>query len=101
MDQRLSSDHAVQQFSARIPDRLDDLPIRIGSSIIKCEHGQGRQHCIEPRSANTGLSGVSIHTPFELDSGYDRQQDRSFQSCDLRGDRFVAVAQMDCDAAVQ
>jgi hypothetical protein len=31
MDQRLGSDHAVQQFSARIPDRLDDLPTRIGS----------------------------------------------------------------------
>jgi len=37
MDQRLSSDHAVQQFSARIPDRLDDLPIRIGGSIIERE----------------------------------------------------------------
>jgi len=57
MDQRLSSDHPVQQFSARIPDRLDDLPIRIGSSILECEHGQRREHRIEPRPANTGLSG--------------------------------------------
>ncbi len=83
MDQRLGSDHAVQQFSARIPNRLDDLPIRIGSSIIECEHGQRRQHRIEPRPANAGLSGVSIDTPFEFDSANDRQQDRAFQRSDL------------------
>jgi hypothetical protein len=39
MDKRLSSDHPVRQLPPRIPDRFDDLPIRIGSSII--ERGDG------------------------------------------------------------
>ena len=101
MDKRLSSDHAVQQLSARIPDRFDDLPVRIGGSVIESEYGQRRQHRIQARPANSGLSRVAIHSPFELDSANDRQQDRAFQRRDLCGDRFVAVAQMDCDVGVQ
>jgi hypothetical protein len=95
MDHRLSSDDAVEQLSARIPDRLDDLSICIGSGIIECEHGQRRQHRIQPRPANTGLSGVTIDTPFELDPASDRQQDRTFQRRDPCGDGLIAVAQMD------
>jgi hypothetical protein len=101
MDNRLSSDHAVQELSARIPDRLDDLPIGIGSRIIEGEHGQRRQHRIQPRPANTSLCRVSIDTPFEFDSANNRQQDRTLQRRDLCGDSLIAVAEMDCNVGVQ
>lgn len=101
MNKRLSSDHAVQQLSARIPDRLDDLPVCIGSRIIEGEHGQRRQHRIQARPANTGLSGVSIDTPFEFDSANNRQQNCALQRRDLCGDSLIAVAEMDCDVGVQ
>ncbi len=101
MDNRLSSDHAVQELSGRIPDRLDDLPIRIGSRIIEGEHGQRREHRIQPRPANTDLCRVSIDTPFEFDSADNRQQNRTFQRRDLCGYGLIAVAEMDCDVGVQ
>jgi hypothetical protein len=101
MYKRLSSDHAAEQLSARIADRFDDLPIRIGGGVIESQYGQRRQHRIQARSANTDLSGDAIHSPFELYSTNDRKQDRAFQCRNLCGDRFVAVAQMDRDVGVQ
>jgi hypothetical protein len=48
MDKRLSSYHAVQEHSTRIPDRLDDLTIRIGGSIVEGEHRERCQDRIRP-----------------------------------------------------
>ncbi len=101
MDQRLSSDHTVQQSSARIPDRLDDLPIRIGSCVIECEDGQRRQSRIESWPTNSGLGRVPIDAPFELGAADDREKDRTFQRRDTRCDAFVTVAQMNRNVGVQ
>jgi hypothetical protein len=70
MDKRLSSYHAIQELSSRIPDRLDDLTIRMAAVSSKAR--ERRQDRIQPRPANTGLRRVSIDTPFEFDSTDDR-----------------------------
>ncbi len=57
MHERLRCNHTIQDLSARISHRLDDLTIRIGSGIVKSEHGKRRQYCIQPRSAYAGLRG--------------------------------------------
>jgi hypothetical protein len=85
MHERLGGDHAIKDLSTRIPRRLDNLTIRIGSGVVESQHGKRRQYRVQAGSANAGLRGVSIDASLKFDSA----------------DYFIPVAQMDGDVGIQ
>jgi hypothetical protein len=101
MRDRLSRNHAVEQFPSRITGMCNDGSVSFGRSVIERYSWDSAQDGIKPFSSNRGVRWFSVNAAFEFDPSDDGHEDCVIERGYLFRDELIAIAQMNCDIGIE